>query len=368
MNISIAGDFSPMNKVEDMLEHEAFPIDFISDVKGESDLFILNFESSIPNNTDKKIKKLGPHLCCTEKVADYLKKSGVTAVTLANNHTMDYGIEGLKNTIYLFKKNGIETVGGGIDEIEAQKTLFLNKGSETVSIINCCEHEFSYAENKEAGTNPLNPLRQFYSIKEAKKNSDYVIVIIHGGHEFFNLPSLRMQETYRFFIDAGADVVINHHQHCYSGYEFYNGKPIFYGLGNFCFDWPGRSPSFYEGYCVRLQLGNEINVELIPYLQCKNKPEIKVGEFDGFKESIDKLNKIISSPICLRQHLENYYKNLSDRCEGVLTPFTNEYAKELVKRGCLPKLIKKEKILQWKAYIDCESHRDVMLYYLKNNY
>lgn len=43
-----------------------------------------------------------------------------------------------------------------------------------------------------------------------------------------------MQEIYRFFVDIGADAVINHHQHCYSGYEVYKEKPIFYGLGNFC--------------------------------------------------------------------------------------------------------------------------------------
>lgn len=52
---------------------------------------------------------------------------------------------------------------------------------------------------------------------------------MHGGHEHYQLPSLRMQETYRFFIDAGADVVVNHHQHCFSGYEIYNNKYIFMG-------------------------------------------------------------------------------------------------------------------------------------------
>jgi poly-gamma-glutamate synthesis protein (capsule biosynthesis protein) len=52
-----------------------------------------------------------------------------------------------------------------------------------------------------------------------------------------------MVETYRFFIEAGADAVVNHHQHCICGYEVYKGKPIFYGLGNFCFDWAKRSTS-----------------------------------------------------------------------------------------------------------------------------
>ena len=86
--------------------------------------------------------------------------------------------------------------------------------------------------------NPLLPIQQFYKIQEAKENADYVLVIVHGGIEHYQLPTSRMIETYRFFIDAGADAVVNHHQHCYSGYERYKSKPIIYGLGNLLFDNP----------------------------------------------------------------------------------------------------------------------------------
>ena len=368
MDITIAGDFSPMNRVADMLEHDGFPISFITDVRGKDDLFVLNFESSIPTKASKKISKLGPHLNCSDKVVNYLKKAGVTAVTLANNHTLDYGADGLKNTIKQFTEKGIKTVGGGENIEEASKILYLRKETESVAIINCCEHEFSCAINNNAGTNPLEPIKQFYSIKEAKRNADYVVVIVHGGHEYYNLPSSRMQETYRFFIEAGADAVINHHQHCFSGYETFNGKPIFYGLGNFCFDWPGKKPSFYTGYCVRLHLNKNVSFEVIPYKQCADEPIIDVGEFDGFNETLVGLNSIICNPICLKENVECYYKTMNKSCENVLSPFSNDYINEIISRGYLPKLITKGKKLQWKAYIDCESHRDVMLYYLMNNF
>ncbi len=368
IKVIIAGDFSPMNRVENSLKFGTFPVSALGEVNKSNDLFILNFETSIAANNSKGITKLGPNLKCTEKVISFLKEAGVSAVTLANNHTMDYGEDGLMNTINLLNQCGIKYVGAGNNKKEAQEPLYLSQGEESLAIINCCEHEFSYAEDSKAGTNPLEPISQYYSIKEAKNKADHVIVIVHGGHEFYNLPSLRMQETYRFFIDAGADAVINHHQHCYSGFEYWHGKPIYYGLGNLCFDWPGRLPSFYTGYCVRLHLGETVSSEEIPYTQCLDDPVVKVGEFDGFRESLEKLNQIINDPDKLKCELENYFDSMGKSCEGVLTPFTNEYVKELVKRGYLPKLISEKKKMHWKAYIDCESHRDVMLHYLKKGF
>ena len=75
----------------------------------------------------------------------------------------------------------------------------------------------------------MNPISIYYDLLEARKNADIIICITHGGHEGYNLPSPRMQSLYRFSIDCGADVVVNHHQHCYSGYEQYHNGYIFFG-------------------------------------------------------------------------------------------------------------------------------------------
>lgn len=84
-------------------------------------------------------------------------------------------------------------------------------------------------------------------------------MIVHGGVEHHQYPTKRMVQTYRFFVDAGADAVINHHQHCPCGYEIYNGKPIYYGLGNFCFDWDGKRDSMWNvGYMVALNVDRNI--------------------------------------------------------------------------------------------------------------
>ena len=158
----------------------------------------------------------------------------------------------LDTLMYLNDKQA-DFVGGGNSLRQASETLYKSIDGHTLAVINCCEHEFSIATETSSGANPLNPIQQYYKIQEARKNADYVLVIVHGGHEHYQLPSPRMKETYRFFVDAGADAVVNHHQHCYSGYEVYNGKPIFYGIGNFLFDREGvRNSIWNEGDMVLL--------------------------------------------------------------------------------------------------------------------
>ena len=102
-----------------------------------------------------------------------------------------------------------------------------------------------------------------------------MILNVHGGNEFYHLPSPRIKELYRHYINIGADAVISQHTHAYSGYEVYEGKPIFYGLGNFIYDWPGKvNSSWNKGYVVRLNISDKIDFEIIPLEQCNEKPGV----------------------------------------------------------------------------------------------
>lgn len=252
------------------------------DIIKSVDYSLANFESPIAEDGCKPITKCGPNLRCTSDAADAIKYAGFSVVTMANNHILDFGKEGLNKSIECCKKNGINVVGVGNNLEDAKKILYVEKEGKKLAIINCCEHEFSIATDVTYGANPLNPINQYYSIKDAKSNADYVVLIVHGGHEHYQLPSPRMQETYRFFIDAGADTVVNH-QHCYSGYEIYNGKPIFYGLGNFCFDIKGKpSKTWTEGYMVELNLEDKIEIKIDPYKQYGEKATIELLANDAF--------------------------------------------------------------------------------------
>lgn len=235
-------------------------------------------------------------------------------------------------------------------------------------MVNCCEHEFSIADAGKAGSNPLNPIEQYYAIQEAKRKSDYVVVIVHGGIEHFNLPTSRMKEAYRFFIDAGADAVINHHQHCYSGYEVYNGKPIFYGLGNFCFDRPQHRNDFWNmGYMVMLDLNDDVNFRLIPYNQCSDEPKIKFltgSDAKVFDETIATLNDVISDDEKLMNSVRKYYDKCADSTLSWLEPYSGRVCSKLLSMHLLPRFVRNKKALYLKNIITCEAHRDKVLYAL----
>ena len=244
-----------------------------------ADFSLVNFECPVVENPNAKpIPKCGPNLRTSAKAVDLIKWAGFKGVTLANNHFLDYGEEGVADTLHALDSAGIAHVGGGMSLTEASQTMYVEGDCGKVAIVNCCEHEFSIATDTSAGSNPLNPVQQWYAIREARKSADYVIVIVHGGHEHYQLPSPRMQELYRYFIDCGADAVVNHHQHCYSGYEHYHGKPIFYGLGNFCFDAGAAASTFWhEGFMLQIAIASDgLECWMIPYRQCAEQPAVVV--------------------------------------------------------------------------------------------
>lgn len=257
---------------------------------------------------------------------------------------------------------------GGKNLSKANQTLFKDINSKIIAIINCCEHEFTIATDTLAGANPLNPIQQYYAIQEAKTKADYVLVIVHGGHEHFQLPSPRMQETYRFFVDAGADAVVNHHQHCYSGYEVYNSKPIFYGLGNFCFDDPkSRDGIWNEGYMVILSFEQQkIGYELIPYTQCNDKPSVElVKDRTVFDKNIERLNAIIHDTKELKKQVDEYYGSTSAGMLLMHQPYENRILNKLYRMRLLPSLVSRKKYLMLLNYINCEAHHDKHVFALK---
>ena len=368
MKILVAGDFCPRDRVARILEKGDYASVF-GDVKAivsQVDYSIVNLECPVVNGNGTPIKKCGPNLKTTARGVDALKWTGFNCVTLANNHFYDYGDEGVKSTLEACDMNGIDTVGGGSNLVEASKILYKQLGGQTLAIVNCCEHEFSIATDTTGGSNPLNPIQQYYAIQEAKSKSDYVLVIVHGGHEHWQLPSPRMVETYRFFIDAGADAVVNHHQHCYSGYEVYKGKPIFYGLGNFCFDSSFRDGFWTEGYMVTINFSVSSPVfNLQPYQQCAGEACVKLLPGDAFDEKMLEFNAIISDKMRLCSVVDKYYASCASYTSNIFEPIRNRFYLGAKFRGWLPSLIKNERKLAAANQILCEAHRDKLIYWLK---
>lgn len=369
IKVLVAGDFCERFRVAECIKEGNYSLMFddIKTIICQADYSIVNLEFPIIKEAEAPISKSGPNLKGTLGSIDALKYAGFNVCTLANNHILDQGEDNCLFTKQQLEEAAIKTVGVGVNKIDAEGPLYVNKEEETLAIINCCEHEFSIARENSAGANPLNPTRQYYTIREAKNIADHVIVIVHGGHEHFQLPSPRMKETYRFFIDCGADAVINHHQHCFSGYELYRGRPIFYGLGNFMFDEPhSRNTIWNEGFMVSLKLepGRIPSFELIPYYQCNETPSVKrlsSEQNTSFDRRIKELSSIIEDDNSLMESYNVWLNNTKKEYELIIEPYNDRLTMGLYRRRLLPSLVcKKQKVLLYN-FIACESHRDRLL-------
>ena len=368
-NIIIGGDFSAQRRVANLFENDNFEkvLGCVGGMTGDA-YSVVNFESPVVVDEAEPIKKTGPNLKCTAKAGEALKYAGVDCVTLANNHFYDYGEAGVEGTLEACALNGLDVVGGGRNIDEAAGILYKRIEDKIVAIINVCEHEWSIASKRKGGSAPLNLIKNYYQIQEARKKADNVIMIVHGGTEHYNLPTPRMKATYRFFIDAGVDVVVNHHQHCYSGYEEYKGKFIFYGLGNFCFD-KGKQKrgAWNEGYLVRLRFSDKIDFELLPYVQCAEEPTIDFNvNTKKFFSKIKELNTIIMDDNLLENSFNEMVQQKERGSLVAFEPYDNRYLKALRGRGLLPSLLSQKWYRYLLAVFRCEAHRDVMLRVLEN--
>ena len=367
IKLLFAGDYSPRERIQRIIEkcgHDSF--DSVKSLFDNVNCAIVNYETVVADASDKPISKNGTHLFTSPKSVDTLKWLGVSVVTLANNHFMDFGEHAAQRTIRMFDDNGIKTVGAGKNIIDAQSYLVVEIAEKKIAFVNACEREFSIAGTDSFGCNPLDPIDISYQIKDARQKADYVVCVFHGGNEHYQLPSPRMKKWYRFFVDCGADAVINHHQHCFSGYEVYRNKPIFYGLGNFCFDSASdnryRHQTWNYGFLVELTLSdNHIDFVIFPYEQCWEIPGVfLLQEHDVFNNRMSELNKIIQDD----GRLETEFRLMANRKRSFylspFKPYSNRLLSSLNSRGLFPSFIKRSNIRNLSAMMNCVSHFDII--------
>ena len=369
--VLIAGDYCPHTRIAQMVEHQDYAFfDQIKDVIKQADYSIVNFECPIVEGNAKPIKKCGPALRTTNNAVDSIKYAGFDCVTLANNHFRDFGDSGCISTLTELKRHNIDYVGGGENIQEAQQILYKDINGKKMAIVNFCENEFSIATANSAGAAPLDTVDNFHQITKARRNADFVLVIIHGGHECYQLPSPRMKKLYRYFVELGADAVVNHHQHCFSGYEYYNGKPIVYGLGNFCFDSKSlRNQSWNEGYFVTIDFNTpQPSLQIYPYRQCDAEATVNILDSEAqhlFNNKLSELNEIIQDDARLQQSFNEWVKGRERCVYGIFSSYHNRYLNAAASRGWIPHPASDKEIGAIVNYISCEAHRDIVLDVLK---
>ena len=200
-----------------------------------------------------------------------LKYAGFDVLSLANNHSFNFGVQGLKDTFQYLDESGIVYSGAGRDKREAYtpkivevkgiKIAFLAYAADAFSPL------YSQAKDSRAGIAFMKIPEMKKAVAAAKSKADLIIVSMHSGTEYASQPNGKQVAFARAAIDAGADLIIGHHPHTVQKMEKYKGKYIFYSLGNFVFDqmWSRETK---EGLAVKLTLSKDgvREIELIPVL------------------------------------------------------------------------------------------------------
>ncbi|MBI4812791.1 CapA family protein [Candidatus Falkowbacteria bacterium] len=263
ISLIAVGDISFSRSVERMTKIHGtdYPLSKIKEYLQGADIVFGNLET--PITTGREISSGEMIFRSNPGAETALKDARFNLLSLANNHTMNFGIKGLRDTFKYLEQAGIEYVGAGENDQKAYQPVYTEmKGMNPVrsnpakrdadalthQTSNGVKFAFLAYQNPKivptsygatasrAGTAFMDAEKMAKAIKEAKQNTDFVIVSMHAGDEYASKPNSYQINFAHAAIDAGADLVIGHHPHVVQTMEEYKGKYIFYSLGNFVFD------------------------------------------------------------------------------------------------------------------------------------
>ena len=315
MRIFICGDFCSTPSAQYIQVSES-----LKNVIKSCDISICNLESPIlpPGR-----KSVSGRIYQSENVPEFLSDTGFNLVTLANNHTFDYGEDGYSYTVSRLRNSGIEYLGAGNIE-EAYRLKIIEVKGLKIGFL-----AFSFAGRTEmidewtrsgSGSAYIFSLKLPHLINDAKKKVNFLIVLPHDGIEYVDMPIPETILRYRDFIDLGADIVVGSHPHCPQGWETYRGKPIFYSLGNFFFnskktpDYVAKRPYWYNGLSLVLTINNNRTLEYECICTKNNQNRyLEIDDTSESKEHINVLNNLLSD----KSKYESEYKKIVES-EGAL--------------------------------------------------
>ncbi len=370
ISIAITGDCCPFGSAIELIEAGS-SADILKDVQpflNSADLRIIQFEAPLTNN-ETPIAKSGPNLKCPPECVDFVKAGNFEVALLANNHTGDHGPAPIIETLEIFAKNGIKTVGAGKNAAAAAQPLIIEKNGFTIGIINMGEHEFGRAGCSHAGSAALDPLTNISTIKRLKTEVDIVLVIIHGGTETNPMPRPGMVKICRAFAEAGASAVMNIHTHCPQGIEIWQGTPIIYSPGNFYFpsiwDFKQFDPKdfWWTGYIPKISFDKSgaVALEVMPSMFSPD-PE-KIEPLTGarkakFNDYLAKISAILADDLEIERYFDGW---CAKRGAGAITGIRKISANWPIDLANSEQV---KSMMPLRNCFTCESHHELVSRYL----
>jgi poly-gamma-glutamate synthesis protein (capsule biosynthesis protein) len=223
----------------------------LRDLLSSADLAIANFENPAPD--DFSYHTHGTVFSADPRLIKGLSDAGIDWVGIANNHIRDAGGNGILQTIANLKDHGIASSGAGKNLAAARKPAMLDAGGVKIAMLAYDTIAKGYtASPTRAGSARMSASALRTDVAAARRaGAQVVIVFPHWGTEYDPTPFSGQQSLAHAAIDAGADLVIGNHAHWAGAMEVYDGKPIWYALGNFVFDQTWSEPTM-EGITLEL--------------------------------------------------------------------------------------------------------------------
>ena len=371
MRIIIAGDLVPTKQNIDLFYNgniEELMGSELQSIWENADIRIFNLEVPLVDK-ERPIDKCGPNLIAPTSTVKGIKQLDPSLITLANNHILDQGEEGLKSTQDILNKNEIPFVGVGNNLSEASKPYIVEKDDTKIGIYVCAEHEFSIATNKTSGANPFDPFESLDHINELKSKCDLVVVLYHGGKEHYRYPSPYLQKISRKMIDKGADLIVCQHSHCVGAYERYKDSTIIYGQGNFIFN-KHDNDFWNSSILIKVDIEDDVKIDYIPTVTTGQG--IRLANNDEGKLILENFHKRSAEILeigFIEKSYEEFARKSTDNYLRKLCGFGKWHSRidrKILKGYLLRKKLSKEYLLGIQNYIECEAHRELLLRAIKS--
>ena len=242
VTLAFAGDSSFQNQTAAVVASPSTVLSAIAPVLSGADVAMVNLETALGTGGSPQPKTFTFQV--PAQAIDALQAAGVDAVTMANNHGMDFGTTGLQDTLRIKKAKGFPILGVGADENEAYTPFTTEVKGQRIGILAAND---IFDDNLRAqwtagpGTPGLSSAeedhqaRLLQAVKDTRSKVDTLVVYLHMGTEKEFCPNPRQKELATLLTDAGVDIVIGSHTHRVQGVGYLGDRFVAYGLGNFIF-------------------------------------------------------------------------------------------------------------------------------------
>lgn len=287
VKMTFAGDIMFASKVDDLLKKNGwdYPYRYVKEYLSKADITAANLETPLTTRGTPQEKDYVYR--SSPEALPALQAAGIDLVNTANNHILDYGTEGLLDTLDILDKAGMKRVGTGRNSNEAYAPVIMERNGMKIAFLGLsrvAENSDWYASSNKPGiAETYSTKLPLEAIAAAREKADLVVVFAHWGVERKDRPVKEQTDLAHRYIDQGADLVVASHPHVVQGFEKYKGKWIAYSMGNFIFT-TNEVPETWESMILNAKCTKDGHCELqmIPVLTKWAQP-VRMTEEDGAK-------------------------------------------------------------------------------------